>query len=66
MPRKKRESRNLYAWKKVIVLFLKHRMYIYGGYDIREGSFDNLWYIDLGKVGDLEKTDDVQERDFKW
>ena len=39
-------------------------MYIYGGYDIKEGPHDSLWVIDLAKLvepdrpgGDYESTD---------
>jgi hypothetical protein len=32
-------------------------MYIYGGHDIREGSMDTLWMLDLAKLSDLEKPE---------
>lgn len=31
------------------------RLYILGGYDIREGAMDSLWMLDLNKVS---KSDD--------
>lgn len=31
-----------------------NKLYIYGGHDIREGSLDNLWVIDLNNFDDLE------------
>jgi hypothetical protein len=30
------------------------QMFIYGGHDIREGSMDNLWMIDLSNLDDLD------------
>ena len=33
---------------------LKYRLYIYGGHDIREGSKDTLYMLDLRKLKDLE------------
>jgi len=30
------------------------RLYIYGGHDIREGSKDSLWVLDLRKLKDLD------------
>lgn len=30
------------------------KLYIYGGHDIREGSKDSLWMLDLRKLRDLE------------
>jgi len=29
-------------------------LYIYGGHDIREGSLDNLWMIDIDNFNDLD------------
>ena len=31
-------------------------MYIYGGHDIREGSMDNMWVINLNRFSDLDKA----------
>ena len=39
---------------------LKVRLYIYGGQDIREGSFSDLWRFDLAKSDDLDKTEEEQ------
>ena len=33
------------------------RLYIHGGYDIREGSLNTLWMLDLGKLSQLEKSE---------
>jgi hypothetical protein len=33
-------------------------MYIFGGHDIREGSLDSLWMLDLARLSDLEKSMD--------
>ena len=41
-------------------------MYIYGGHDIREGSMDTLWMLDLSKFNDLEKPEDQQEKKCMW
>ena len=41
-------------------------MYIFGGHDIREGSKDTLWYLDLTKLSDLEVEPSQQTREFKW
>lgn len=30
------------------------RLYIYGGHDIREGSKDSLWMLDLRKFKDMD------------
>ena len=30
-------------------------MYIYGGYDIKEGTLDTLWVLDVGRIQELEK-----------
>lgn len=32
------------------------RLYVYGGYDINEGTLDSLWMFDMGKVqSEMEK-----------
>lgn len=41
-------------------------MFIYGGHDIREGSIDNLWMVDLGKLQDLEKPEADQDKKCGW
>ena len=41
-------------------------MYILGGHDIREGSLDSLWMLDLTKLQDLERPEDQQERKLMW
>ena len=41
-------------------------MYIYGGHDIREGSMDNLWVIDLESFDDLDREPEDQDRDCAW
>ena len=41
-------------------------MYIYGGHDIREGSMDNLWLIDLESFNDLDRESDDQDKDCAW
>lgn len=34
----------------------KGKFYIHGGHDIREGSFDSLWELDLQALQRLEKS----------
>ena len=41
-------------------------MFIYGGHDIREGSMDNLWMIDLSNLEDLDLDPMEQQGNFKW
>jgi hypothetical protein len=41
-------------------------MFIYGGHDIREGSMDSLWMLDLQKLNDLEKSDEYQDKKCMW
>lgn len=41
-------------------------MYIYGGHDIREGSMDTLWMLDLSKLSDLEKPESQQDKKSMW
>jgi hypothetical protein len=31
-------------------------MYIFGGHDIKEGSLDSLWGLELGKMSDIDKV----------
>ncbi len=33
------------------------RLFIYGGHDIREGSLDSLWMINLVYLTDLDKPE---------
>ena len=42
------------------------RLYIYGGHDIREGSKDSLWTLDLKKLRDMEVEPSQQVRDCMW
>lgn len=37
------------------------RMYIYGGYDIREGPMQSFWCLDTANVGELNDNSDVNE-----
>jgi len=37
-------------------------MYIYGGYDIREGPMSSMWSFDLNKVGSL----DINTQQLQW
>jgi len=39
---------------KTLIVLNKFRLYIYGGHDIREGSKDSLWVLDLRKLKDLD------------
>lgn len=40
--------------------FLHNRkLYILGGHDIREGSKDDLWVLDISKFKDFEKPADL-------
>ena len=41
-------------------------MYIYGGHDIREGSMDNLWVIDLLSFDDLDLEPEDQDKHCAW
>ena len=41
-------------------------MYIYGGHDIREGSLDNLWMIDMNNFNDLDMQPEDQEKSCEW
>ena len=40
----------------------KNKLYIYGGHDIREGSLDNLWMIDIDNFNDLDMQLEDQEK----
>lgn len=31
-------------------------MFIFGGHDIKEGSLDSLWMIELAKLSDFDKA----------
>ena len=42
------------------------KLYIYGGHDIREGSMDSLWMIDLSTLSDLERPDESEHRKCEW
>lgn len=43
------------------------RLFVYGGHDIREGSKDSLWMLDLRKLRDMEVTDPaLQQKDCMW
>ena len=47
--------------------FLKdQKLYIFGGHDIREGSLDNLWMLDLENFNDLDMQPEDQERSCHW
>ena len=43
-----------------------NKLYIYGGHDIREGSMDNLWVIDLENFDDLDLMPEDQDRTCEW
>ena len=34
----------------------KGKLYIHGGHDIKEGTLDTLWVLDLTKLNSLRKT----------
>jgi len=36
-------------------------MYIYGGHDIKEGSHDSLWMVDVSKLTDTNNQSDLYE-----
>lgn len=40
----------IYNKKYYSLIFTDDRLYIYGGHDIREGSLDNLWMLDINKL----------------
>lgn len=39
---------------KFQLLINLNRLYIFGGHDIREGSLDNLWMLDMVNFEDLD------------
>ena len=41
-------------------------MYIYGGHDIREGSMDNMWVIDLARFSDLDLAPEDMDHSLEW
>jgi hypothetical protein len=42
-------------------------MYIYGGYDIREGPLKNVWSFDASNVGQLANQDLSQSKQtLRW
>lgn len=41
---------------------LNNKMFVYGGYDIREGPLNNMWSFDLTKIGQLT-SDSTQSLD---
>ena len=43
-----------------------NKLYIYGGHDIREGSLDNLWMIDLENFDDLDLMPEDQDKTCDW
>lgn len=42
------------------------RLYIFGGNDIKEGTMDSMWMINLAHFADLEKPDHMQNKICKW
>jgi hypothetical protein len=42
------------------------RHFIYGGHDIREGSLNNLWMIDMAKFEDLKLPEEQQDKSCEW
>lgn len=47
--------RHLFTTKSNIKVLVNYdRLYIYGGHDIREGSKNTLWMLDLRKLKDLD------------
>lgn len=43
--------------------FTNFRLYIYGGHDIREGSKDSLWMLDLRKIKDATELEGSAAKD---
>lgn len=41
-------------------------MYIYGGHDIREGSMDNMWVINLNRFSDLDMPPEEMDHSLEW
>ena len=41
-------------------------MYIYGGHDIREGSMDNMWLINLNRFTDLDLPPEEMDHSLEW
>lgn len=42
------------------------KLYIFGGHDIREGSMDSLWSMDLSVLSDLEAHESGQKKNCQW
>eukprot|EP00347_Sterkiella_histriomuscorum_P006674 403351868 len=42
------------------------KLYIYGGHDIREGSLNSLWMLNLGHLSDLDKPENEQDKKLMW
>ena len=41
-------------------------LYIFGGQDIREGSIDTMWMLDLSNIVDLDLHPNDQDKSFEW
>ena len=41
------------------------RMFVFGGNDIRVGTLNNLWYIDMSEVGDM-RDDSNNNNNLEW
>jgi hypothetical protein len=42
-------------------------MYVFGGHDIKEGSLDSLWMIDIGKLNnDSDENDNNGSSTAGW
>jgi hypothetical protein len=39
-------------------IFKFYRFYIYGGHDIKEGSLDSLWMVDLAKMSESKPLEE--------
>ena len=37
-------------------------LYIHGGHDIKVGTLDNIWSLDLTKINSLKKTMEIQKQ----
>ena len=45
---------------------IDQNLFIFGGHDIREGSHDNLWKLDLNTLVDLDNYGDEKMFTCQW
>mmetsp|Transcript_11043 Transcript_11043/g.7689 ORF Transcript_11043/g.7689 Transcript_11043/m.7689 type:complete len:94 (+) Transcript_11043:251-532(+) len=42
------------------------RVFIYGGLDIREGSMDSMYELDMDNISDLDAIGEERQTNFGW